>query len=491
MLRLNKEWYNPLWFILNDIIKDNNIRTVLVYGGKSSSKTVSICQILAKEAVRSAANTLAFRKESTIIPTTLKKSFNLAFETQHLSPLVDIQDRKYNVISSKGYNSEIVLKGLDKEEKAKGVESYKYIYLDELNHFTASEYNQFNLSLRGIEGQKLFAAWNPVDENSWVKTDLIDKIEFVESDRWSLPSEQSFVKISTDGKTVLIRTMYEDNYWITGSPCGTYGYRDENLINEYTQLAFKDANSYKVNVLGEWGKTTYGGEFFGQWKSETHTGNYNYDKNLAIYLCFDENTSPYFPCAMFQIQDDNKSCYLVDEIAMKHPNNNVDAMCREIARKLQAYGHKGEVYVLGDATSQKDDVKQEKGHDLFRLICNGLAEYKPRRKVGESNPSVITSKQFINNILQSNINSLKIGVNVKCRTAILDFENTKEDKNGKVDKTTKRDPVTKVTYQPYGHYCDILRYMMCTGFSREYEEYQRGGKAALPTIGKNSSNNRY
>jgi len=489
-VRFDKKWFNPLYFILNSLIKDNSIRIILVYGGKSSSKTISICQILVKECFIKEANTIAFRKESTIIPTTLKKSFNLAIDSMYLNPVFKKLDRKYMCNTQAGDEREIVLKGLDDEEKAKGIESYKYVYLDELNHFEQAEYEQFNLSLRGIEGQKIFASWNPVDENSWVKKELVDTYEFVDTE-YKLPSEESFVKRSTCGKVVLIRTMYLDNYWIVGSPCGTYGYRDENLISEYEGLRTKNNNSYKVNVLGEWGKVVFGGEFLKCWKSEVHTGDYPYDPEQAIYLFFDENVNPYFPCGFFQVGRDQKSPRMIYHIAAKNPNNKTSWMCREISRKLTEWGHKGKLYIGGDATSQKEDVKLEAGDDMFRLIMNGLKEFKPERRTTKSNPSVRMSADFFNSILDGEIPGMTFGVDKKCRTAILDYENTKEDKNGLVDKKTETDPITKVTYQPYGHFVDLTRYFLANTFHEEYLKYQRGGKTFNVTIGKNVSKNSY
>lgn len=503
----DRKWFNPLFFIINDLCKDDNIRTILIYGGKSSSKTISICQYLAKQAYVKGDNVLAYRKESTIIPTTLKKSFNLAINSTYLYPVFETQERRYECVTQGKGLAEIVLKGLDKEEKAKGIESYKYLYLDELNQFEHLEFDQFNLSLRGIPGQKIFASWNPVDENSWVKTELIDKYEF-EDTEYKLPCEHSFVKKSTCGKVILIKTTYEDNYWIVGSPDGTYGFVDINLIEEYEGLRTKNYNSYKVNVLGEWGKTTYGGEFLKEWKSEIHTGIYKYDPDCAIYLWFDENTVPYFPCGIFQVGKNGNSPRMIFNIAAKSPNNKVSWVCAEIKRKLLEWKHVGKVYVGGDATSQKEDVKQEKGHDLFRLIMNELITYKPERKTAASNPSVVMSGSFMNSLLEGNIEirtdvkldgggykttirPLIFGVDKNCRTAIQDYENTKEDKNGKVDKKTVQDPITKVSYQPWGHFVDLTRYFITYVYASEYSSYQR---SLLPTpvkTGKNESKNSY
>lgn len=483
---LKKKYFNPLYFILIEIIKDPTIRTVLVYGGKSSSKTISICQILAKECLIKHASTISYRKESAIIPTTLKKSYDLAIKSMFIGPAFEKLDRTYRCSSG----AEIVMKGLDKEEKAKGVESFKYVYIDELNQFAHAEYLQFSLSLRGIEGQKVIASWNPVDENSWVKTELVDKYIFVDTD-YKLPCEHSFVKRSTCGKVILIKTTYEDNYWINGSPDGSYGFRDENVIAEYDALLNTNYNSYKVNVLGEWGKTTFGGEILKNWKSEIHTGNYPYNPKLAVHLIFDENVNPFFPAAIFQVGENQKDIFMVSVLAMKHPDNTVTAICKEISRKLREWGHTENVYVGGDPTSKKDDVKQEKGHDLFRLIVGELAEWKPQRRVLQGSPSVKMSTDFFNSILQSEIHGLRFRVDKSCRVAILDFENTKEDKNGKVDKKTVTNPLTKVPYQPWGHIFDISRYFLVYTFAAEYAIYNRGGVTNVASSGKNVSKNTY
>lgn len=495
MVRFDKKWFNPLYFILNNLSKDNSIRTVLVYGGKSSAKTVSICQWLAKEAVLEPnCNTIAFRKESNRIKTTLKESFKKAIKTARLHNGFETMD-----FSFRCYNgSNIVLSGMDNEEKAKGIESFKYLYLDELNHFTSMEYDQFQMSLRGVEGQKVFASWNPVDVDSWVYTELIQKTEWVDTDQWgALPCKDSFVKISPDGKTVLIKTTYQDNYWIVGSPCGTYGFRDENLIHQYeVVMKKKNYNSYKVNVLGEWGKADYGGEFVKKWKSEIHVGDKPYKSGLAVYLVFDENVNPYFPCGLFQVEPiygSNRelighNAWMCACIALKNPDNTVKGMGREILRMLRGWGHVEAVYVGGDATSQKEDVKQEKGHDLFSLIMNEIAHYKPRRIVSRSNPSVRISADFFNDILESNEGGIVFGVDDSCRDAIRDYENTKEDKNGGVDKSTVADPVTGIRYQPYGHFVDLTRYFLVQTFANEYNTYQRGGAGASFYTGYNGKN---
>lgn len=488
MITFNKKWFNPLYFILKDIFADYSIRTVLIYGGKSSSKTISVSQILIKECLMYGASSIAFRKESVTIPTTIKESLKLAIKSTRLDEGFITQDRRFMCKVNTG---KIILKGLDSEEKTKGVESFRYVYVDELNHFAQAEWEQMDMSLRGIQGQKMIGTWNPVDELSWIKTEVIDKTEWVESDKWKLPSEHSFVKVSADGKTILIKTVYQDNYWINGSPCGTYGYVDQNLIALYENMRTRNFNSYKVNVLGEWGKTVYGGEFLKGWKSEINVGVYQYDPALAIYLYFDENVNPYFPCAFFQLSKNEKQLKMIHCIAAKTPENRTKPMGRMIIRKLREYNHKEHVYIGGDATSKKEDVKQEKGHDLFKLMIIELDEYTPHNRVSKSNPSVRLSGDFINDILEGKIEDISFVVDKSCLTAIKDFEYTLEDKNGHVDKTTVKDPVTNVSYQPYGHFVDIARYAVTTIFNVQYARYQSGTKSGAIQGGKNKSSNNW
>lgn len=488
-VNFNAKWFNPLYFIILKLLKDHSIRTVLIYGGKSSAKTVSITQALVKELVVKHRSSIAFRKESNIIPTTLKKSFNLSINNMFVYPVIEKQDRRY---LSKESEAEIVMKGIDDEEKAKGIESYMYVYLDELNQYLQAEYEQFQMSLRGILGQKIFASWNPVDEMSWVKTELVDQHEWIDTDAYgTLPCPNSFIRISKDGTTILIKTTYEDNYWIVGSPDGTYGYRDENLIRLYESLRTTNWNAYLVNVLGEWGKTVFGGEFLKCWKSEIHVGIYPYDPEQAVYLYFDENVVPYFPCGMFQVGRDLKSPRLIHYIKAVSPNNKTSWMGREIVRVLTQWGHKERVYVGGDATSQKEDVKLEKGDDMFRLIMAEIVQFKPERRTTKSNPSVRMSADFLNSLLEGNVPKMTFGADKHCIPVISDYENTKEDKNGKIDKTTVKDPKTGVTYQPWGHFVDLTRYFIANTFAAEYEQYQRGGVNTKPVIGKNVSKHQY
>lgn len=466
-VRFDKKWFNPLYFILNDIFKDPTIRTVLVFGGKSSAKTISICQQLSKSCFVKGESSIAFRKESSIIPTTLKKSLNLSIDSMFLQPAFERQDRRY-VCSNQGDGvSEIVMKGLDDPEKAKGIESYKFVYLDELNHFEESEYEQFNLSLRGIPGQKIIASWNPVDENSWVKVNLVDKYEFVETE-YKLPCPNSYVKKSTCGKVILIKTTFEDNYWIAGAPCGTYGYRDENLISEYEQLRTRNPMSHKVNVLGEWGKTMFGGEFYKSFNVERNILNWTYDPTLPLHISFDFNRNPYMSCSVWQIV--GKSCYCIDEIAMRSPVNKTDLTAREFARRYNY--HKGGLFVYGDPSGRTETTSDEMGQNNFTIIMKELAKFHPKLRVASAHPPVAMRGDFINSCFDG-FTDVRIYLFEKSVYLKNDLLYGREDSDGTKFKEMHKDD-NGVRSQKYHHFSDGMDYLICEAFSNEFEKYQNG-----------------
>lgn len=448
MARYSKKWFNPLYFILNDIVKDESVRTVLVFGGKSSSKTISICQVLAKESYEYGSSTIAYRKQSSAIPTTLKKSFNLAVESLRYSNISEIQDRRYLFKSATNKTSEIVLKGIDDPEKAKGIESYKYLYLDELNHFDYEEYESFNLSLRGIKGQKIFASWNPVDKDSWVKKKLVDSYEW-EDTEYKLPCEYSFVKRSTCGKVVLIRTTYEDNYWINGSPCGTYGYKDENLISEYKKLEQVDNNSFRVNVLGEWGEISQGeNPFCTTFDVSRHVSDTPiYDKNKALFISIDFNLVPF--CATFYhywSDSSGEHWHLFDEVEIS--KGSIPAMIDYIKNKY-SYSLTGAT-ITGDAMGNRGDISQRDNASLYLQIIRGLGMRESQVKVS-NNPTHQHSRTQTNLAIEK-FNDFKINKN--CTGTIRDLKNVQVDAFGSIIKKNRKDMNQR------GDFIDTVRYFV-------------------------------
>lgn len=352
---------------------------------------------------------------------------------------------------------------MDDQEKIKSIAGITSVWCEEATELDEIDFNQLELRVRGETSnyKQFIVTFNPISETHWLKARFFD-----------VP----------DDETMTLTTTYKDNYFL-----------DDDYVKHLTERVKANANLYKVYVLGEWGKVDFGGEFLKSWSTAKHTKQLEYDPSLAIWLSIDENVNPYLPCGVFQVTDSNE-IRLIHEFALKNPRNTVDEMARSINTLLKVYKHHGAVYLCGDATSQKDDVKIEKGYDLFRLLISKITDYNVIRRVPPSNPNVRPSADFVNAILEYNEQGISFVADEKCRTSILDYENTKEDKNGKVDKKTVRDPITGVTYQPWGHHVDLLRYLITTIFSSEYEKFQRGSLQVKAYSGRDydfKSSNRF
>jgi phage terminase large subunit len=468
-IRFKKSWFNPLYFILNNIIKVPTIRTVLIFGGKSSSKTVSVAQVTAKQSIIHGDNTIAFRKQSNLIQTTLKKSYNLALTSMRIKGGFTTLEFMYR---NRLKESEIVLKGLDDEEKAKGLESYKFLNLDELNQFEITEYEQFQLSLRGIFGQKVFASWNPVSELSWVKKGLIDSFKLIETVEFgTLPGPYSYVKISSDGTTVVIKTTYHDNYWIVGSPCGTYGFRDENLIAYYEGLKTRNFNAYRVNVMGEWGTIQTGNEFFKQFDETKHVGKVDYEPGV-VWISLDDNVNPYVTATIWQIRGTN--IVQVGEVLSKSPDNNAPKAAARVATWLKGKNHKDVVFVCGDPSASKRSTVDENSRSFYDKFIEVITKsgYHVRNKVRKSAPEVALSAAFINAIYEQNLNGWSITISDRCFASIEDYMVVKEDAEGKMLKEKVKDPETEITYEPHGHISDAKRYLVLTALADQFEKFK-------------------
>lgn len=213
-----------------------------------------------------------------------------------------------------------------------------------------------------------------------------------------------------------------------------------------------------------------GGEFYKYFDRSKHVGSCPYDPTLPLHVSFDENVHPYFPMGIFQMKGNNLR--MIDEIAAEDPYNTIDWVCREFTRRYN--NHDAGLFIYGDATSRKDDVKQMKGYDFFRLVENALAKFRPTRRVSRTNPSVVMRGNFINTVLEKDYQGCTFMIDDKCKKAVSDFIMTKQASDGSKNKKPITDPNTKISYQPYGHFTDLTDYIMCYVWANEYNIYQRG-----------------
>jgi len=463
--RFSKKWVNPVYHEIEKHVKTENVRIIILYGGKSSSKTFSISQFTAKESAIHGKSTLAYRKESSTIKTTLKETYKAAIDSFYLSDL--IENLQFEFRSDAGG---IILRGLDQEEKVKGIEGFDYLYFNEGNQFTYNEFKQGNLSLRGKEGQKIFIDLNPVSKENWVKKDFIDSYEWDEIDH-TLPGKHSKVWKSGDGKVVLIKTTYLDNYWTVGSPCGEYGFLDQNLIDEYEALKHKDPYSYDVNVIGEWGYPQTEMPFFSNYDDQIHytSNEYKIIDNRDLWLSFDFNVEN---CTMTAYQffshlDEEEGIYpgayaLREVIAAK---GGTRALCREINNSEIGINTNRKFWnIVGDSTGAAAKSSSDNMTD-YDIIMDEL-------KLGKSQFSHVAKKnsnhEYSRKVCNEFLYTVPFAIDERCEKLRRDLLIAETDKNGKLFKDRSK-----------GHHMDAVdtfRYVVNARFPGGFEDIKHFGK---------------
>lgn len=461
-LEFEPEIFNNIYHEIDEAFINDAIRFIFIYGGSSASKTFSYVQrtiIYMLEGKKN--NSLIFRKYSTDIEGSIFQDFKTIIEDWGLSNYFKIQK---HYIECKLTGSYTRFKGLDDSEKIKGLSGIKKICLEELSQFDSSDWKQVKKRLRGLAGQQIVGIFNPVSEMSFIKTEIFDNEIFTD-----VHSKIQEKQVNKTGDTIVLRTCYLDNIWIVGNGSGG-GFIDKHVIADFERDKQNDINYYNIYALGHWGKLRTGGEFLKQFKTERHVSNFPYMPSLPLHIVFDENVLPYLTCNVFQLQEG--FLRQVDEIMLKDPLNTLSDTCKEF---LNRYGTNREgLFIYGDATSKKSDTKLQKGQNFYLLIKGYLAVMRPTFRVPKSNPSVIMSRNFTNEILSGGIEGIKLGFDSKCRNSINDYQYCTEDEEGKVNKKVIKDKATGQSWQEYGHATDCLRYIITAIWIDKYKKFMKG-----------------
>jgi phage terminase large subunit len=476
--------FNPLFWHLRKYLRDPKIRYIYVYGGSSAAKTYTLVQCLQIEQELDPFNLMVFRKESTTIDDTIYNDFkeiapSLQLDVVPLEKEIRARNKKYTT----------VFKGLDNPEKIKGLSGFLVVYANEASSLEYIDHEEIRRRLRGRPGQKIIYDWNPIDEDHWLKKDVIDKVvDDVPTEEWfdlplhvddaptkftQLDPEHSFVRINKAGDSILIRTTYRDNFWVVGHPADKrYGFRDEHQINTLEGYKrYKNSLFYDVYTNGEWGKIKHGTEFFDEFEKSVHVVNYcMYDETKAVFLSFDFNRKPYSTCLPIQLEydDDGKTIVNVfDEVCLKPPNNTIT----HIREKIE-HDHPwiSEIYFTGDPSGRSKG--QRKHRDEADSYEDAIISEFDKYIHNKSNifprvaPPLAKRQMAMADVLRGKTCLLR--VHKKCTNLINDFETLQVDKTGGYIKKKVTDKATGGTYEQGGHCADALIYFLGVEFPKEF-----------------------
>jgi phage terminase large subunit len=488
--KFSKKFFNNVYWHLLKAFADTSLRFIWIYGGSSASKTYSVCQlIIVLMLTNKRENTLVLRKFGTDIKDSIYADFKSIIDKWSLSQYFKCQQ---NYIECTLTGSYIRFRGLDDSEKVKGISNFKRVVLEEISQFDEVDYKQIRKRLRGTLGQQILGIFNPVSEDHWIKTNVFDKELLNEIDTaeeaiqlslkpedWALTGKW----LNNLGNTLILKTNYTDNKFIVGPH-----FVDQHVIDDFEKDKTDDYNYYQIYGLGNWGKIRTGGEFWKDFNSNKHVQTLEWFEPHPLHLTWDENVNPFLTCLIWQ--GVGKEVKQIDEICLEDPRNRVSHVCAEFMKRYPVDRVKG-LFVYGDRTSIKEDTKMEKGENFFTKIIQHLRDYKPVLRMQSVNPSVAQSAGFINQIYAGRIPDIEIVIGANCKKSIRDYQYVLEDSDGTMKKTKKVHPVTKISYEEYGHPSDAKRYFLTMYFLKEYINYLNSGRKPHISTGRNAGRNKF
>ena len=501
---LNYKLFNPLGFHLLKLMQDKSLRNIILFGGSSSGKTYSMAQCGLILTMWEGANMLVMRKVGASIRDTVYQDFKTAADQLGITDLFKFNDGN-KIITCIDNKARIVFKGVDDSEKIKGLSSFKRIVLDEWSEFLEEDYKQIRLRLRGMEGQQIIFTFNPIKETHWIKKKVFDKQKWhdvpmtVELAGQVLPEELTRVKsikmneprvimhkrtgemIEHSPDTIVIQTTYLNNFWVIGSPDGTYGYYDEQCIATFEYDRENDPDYYNVYALGEWGVIRSGSEFFGSFNRGKHSADVAYNPELPIHLSIDSNVMPYISVQFWQAYfEDTTSIRQFDEICAESPNNSARKAAKLVADRLREL-NATKVYIHGDASTRAANTIDDEIRSFLDLFIGVLqkAGFEIVDCVGTKNPSVPMSGEFINAIYDEAVPDIEILIGENCKISIEDYMSVQKDANGAMQKTKIKNKTTGQTYEEHGHLSDCKRYVVVDLLREQFLSFSNRRKRNL------------
>ena len=473
--------FNNVYWHLQEAFANPAIRFIWLYGGSSASKTYSVVQLqIFLMLTKADENALVLRKYAVDIKDSIFSDFKTIIKDWGLDDEFTIQT---NYIVNNVTGCYVRFRGLDDSEKVKGISGFKRVILEEISQFDEVDFKQVKKRLRGKAGQQIIGIFNPITEEHWIKTNVFDKETLID-----VESDISEMQVNEQGNLVIMKTNYLDNVfivgkWKNGKQVG--GFVDKHVIEDFEKDKLTDNNYYQIYGLGNWGKIRTGGEFWKDFNVNSHVRKVKWNEDLPLHITWDENVNPYLTCLVWQIQ--GKHATQIDEICLPDPRNRRHHVCNEFIKRYPIDRVKG-LFLYGDRTSYKEDTAKEKGENFFTDIQKYLKDYRPTLRLQSVNPSVKQSGDFINECYAGRT-AVTITIGDKCSKSLHDYQYAFEDSDGNIAKTKKKNPVTKVTYEEFGHPSDAKRYLLTMAFAHEYEIHRRGPRKSLPVYGKNISKN--
>lgn len=445
----------------------NRDRYIFLYGSRNSSKSVSTSRKLIYRCM----------KENYFRYILIKKTHESIKDSQWQTLKDDVDDLglselftfRKQPLEIECYNgNKFIARGLDKADKIKSIKDPSGAWYEEGNQISEKDFITATTSIRSMKAdyiQEIFS-FNPECDTDYEKFWLW-KMFFQghaeKSFRDEITIELESGRKVTNNYTVMHST-YKDNVYLT-----------DTQIADLEQWKAINPYYYKVFALGEWGNKNVQDRFWKSFDRLQHVQKVQLDLNLPLHICFDENVNPYPALTIWHIDiketktKERKLITQIHEICLTNPRNKVQEVAREFISWCTKNNWYNKIYIYGDATSDKEDTKLERGMNYFTMLRNAIqdAGYNVEIRKSAKNPPVAMSAEFVNACYAVEYEGIEITIGENCTESINDYQLAQEQTDGTMKKPKDKDGVEII-----GHLSDTKRYLITEAFKSEFDRYR-------------------
>ena len=216
-LNLKKSLFVPKFYPL---LLDYSHRWEFWCGSAGSGKSYTIAQKIIIRCCREPIRVLVCRRYATTLRNSCFALFKEVLAKWKISSYVSIRETDMSILFPNG--SQIIMCGLDTEEKLLSINNISTIWIEEAYEVELPKVEQLNLRMRGMaDNQQLFLSWNPISKHSWLYGFTVEA-----------PPENS----------VFIHSTYKDNPFLNAE-----------YVAALDEMETRNPAKYRVYGRGEWG----------------------------------------------------------------------------------------------------------------------------------------------------------------------------------------------------------------------------------------------
>jgi len=345
---------------------------------------------------------------------------------------------------------------------------------------------------------KLYNRWNGLEIN-FILLEQIEELQLKALEKSFERVGSYVIQGGNNPKPLIIATVNPTHGWVKEHIYDRYknGTLPEGWLylpalltdNPYIPQTYKDSLlqlkainpvKYAQFVEGDWDIQEHKeGAFWKSFDYNKHVGDYEIDLSQTLHISFDENVRPYPALTIWQIDSDKKTITQIHEICLRSPRNKLIEVASEFCSWAKAKEFNNVIYLYGDASSDREDAKLQKGMNYFSMFRDKIRErgFNIQIRKSSKNPPVAISAEFINAIYAYNFRDWVIGIDRRCKESLNDYVNAEENTDGTMKKTKEGG------IEIIGHCSDTKRYFLSKALKDDFKYYQKGSNDLIYELG--------